>query len=508
MLQYLEPEVNIVCGTATGFCPSGCAFDSAKFGIKTKYWVGASKGITEGEEEATHQALEKAGIEVSNSFTGQLGPEDMLLDKAFLTPVGANQTYEVLERNTGKYALIITNGGDLPLAKAEEAARCLRTFLTSDLSKTHLSADEKANLVAHVTVIDNVIEKYNDSVRNSGLIWFFTIVLAVLTLGMYILRDKLIRPTIANLLPADFKNAAALVSARKETAEVTATRKEAFDFLKDHEDFLSGDESLLLNRLSLADQAPVVKTDALVKSFAELKLDTIETVTLVESAGDTMRYASHPVSVIAPEVKGLIDNVIKSVPGTLVIEAKLKDGTNVRFGKQPGEVSLETFAFASDTAVNAACAKVIEKYKEAAEVAVTRKKALEILSTRQSQSQQDKILIGLLRSQLNWVPMPKTQSLVEGVAKHKLDTITSVVVRARQTKEEIPVTKGPIFDVGMQVEYLQKNSGYIIEATCADDSKVTFGTGAGELSLELLQFASNMALNAECTKVVAQYGNK
>ena len=53
--------------------------------------MGASKGITEGEEARTHQALEKAGIEVSNSFTGQLGPEDMLLDKAFLTPVGANQ---------------------------------------------------------------------------------------------------------------------------------------------------------------------------------------------------------------------------------------------------------------------------------------------------------------------------------------------------------------------------------------------------------------------------------
>ena len=128
------------------------------------------------------------------------------------------------------------------------------------------------------------------------------------------------RPHIANLLPPPLR-VTALVSARKETAEVTATRKEAFDFLKDHEDFLSGDESLLLNALSLADQAPVVKTDALVKSFAELKLDTIESCR-VSSSQLEIRCGPHltPFSVIAPEVKGLIDNVIKSVPGTLVVE--------------------------------------------------------------------------------------------------------------------------------------------------------------------------------------------
>lgn len=64
LLDFLEPEENTVCGTATGYCPSGTAADSRKAGHKTTYWTGGSKGITPEAEEYTHAELAALNIKV------------------------------------------------------------------------------------------------------------------------------------------------------------------------------------------------------------------------------------------------------------------------------------------------------------------------------------------------------------------------------------------------------------------------------------------------------------
>lgn len=387
LLQFFEAKENIVCGTATGYCPSGSAFDSQAIGIKTSYWVGASKGIIPQDEESAQCALRAAGVKVTNTFPGLCEEPQVGIDEVFFAPAVANQTYTPNKiSSTGKYQVVVAAGAEpLSLAKAEQAARHLSVFLKSAYATDVYHTDqEMANLVSHVAVIDDVIGKYNDSVNNSGLIAFFTVVLLVLTLGMYNLRKDLIHNTaISNVIPKEYREAAkriadakaeaaakaaAKAAAEKELAEVKQLRQNAHELLEEQE-ALDEDEQILLALLSQGE--PILpKTKALEEAYTQNKLDTIKKLNSIVVAEDTANgrlLSNNPRDLLISqeEIEELLTST-QQLKQTLVLEVELTDGTKVTFGpeEKEGVLSLELLGFAIDKEINAKCAQAVEKYKK------------------------------------------------------------------------------------------------------------------------------------------------